>query len=74
MHINDEKDSLMQKYCEDENKVLKAAEERLMNCRNELQKLHIRKARYRKACICLMTAIMLAVIYGLLAQKMFVPY
>lgn len=74
MHINDEKDSLMQKYCEDENKVLKAAEERLMNSRNELQKLHIRKARYRKACIYLMTAIILAVVYGLLVQKMFVPY
>lgn len=74
MHINDEKDSPMQKYCEDENKVLKAAEERLMNSRNELQKLHIRKTRYRKACICLMTAIILATVYELLAQKMFVPY
>lgn len=74
MHTNDEKDSPMQKYHEDENKVLKAAEERLVNCRNELQKLRIRKARYRKACICLMTAIILAMIYGLLAQRMFVPY
>lgn len=74
MHTNDEKDSPIQKYCEDENEVLKVAEERLMNCRNELQKLRIRKARYRKACICLMTVIVLATAYWLLAQKMFMSY
>lgn len=74
MRTNDEKDSPMQKYHEDENEVLKAAEERLMNCRNELQKLRIRKARYRKAVICLMAVIILAAVYGLLAQKMFMSY